>query len=113
MFLEFTDMNTLTHLTAWALLQKQKTQLQDNLHKLFGTDHDSEALLTINTMWDAHTKAVGQLVGDECEWLSYFEYDCEMGKRPGAFKKSSTARPVRISNLQSLARVIEMTKESP
>lgn len=102
---------TLTHLTAWALLQKQKATLEDNLHKLFGTDHDSLALRTLTTLWESHTKAVGQLVGDECNWLDYFEHECDMGKSPGAYKKSHTARPVRISSLKSLARVIEMTRE--
>ena len=101
--------DTLTHLTAWAALQKQKAQLEDNLHKLFGTDHDSEALRTINTLWDAHTKAVSLVVGDEDEWLSYYEYECAMGKQPGSFKKSATSKPMRISSLKQLARVIELT----
>lgn len=100
---------TLDHITAWALLQKQKARLEDNLHRLFGTDHDSEALRTINTLWEAHTKAVGQLVGDEEQWLNYYEYECAMGKQPGSYKKSPTARPVRISSLKSLAHVIELT----
>jgi|GEM_PF-5356939 len=99
----------LSHLTAWALLQKQKSNLEDSLHALFGTDHESQALLTINRLWDAHTQAVGQLVGDEEGWLNYYEYDCAMGKQPGSFKKSLTSKPMRISSLKQLARVIELT----
>lgn len=113
---------TLDHLTAWARLQKQKTQLEESLHKLFGTDHESEALQTINRMWDAHTKAVGLIVGDECAWLSYFEYECDMGKRPGSWSKSSAGvtrhkqnppKKHRLATLKQLAAAIKATRETP
>jgi hypothetical protein len=113
---------TLDHLTAWALLQKQKAHLEDNLHRLFGTDHDSIALRTLTTMWDAHTKAVSQLVGDECAWLDYFEYECLMGKSPGSWSKSvqgvtrhkkNPPKKHRIATLKQLAAAIKATREKP
>lgn len=113
---------TLDHLTAWAALQKQKAGLEESLHKLFGTDHDSEALQRISRMWEAHTKAVGLLVDDECEWLSYFEYECDMGKSPGSWSKSADGvnrhkqnppKKYRLATLKQLARAIEATRETP
>lgn len=109
---------TLGHLVAWALLQKQKAHLEDNLHRLFGTDHDSIALRTLTTMWEAHTEAVGLIVGDECNWLDYFEHECDMGKSPGTWTKSSVGvtrhkqnppKKHRLATLKQLAAAIEAT----
>lgn len=63
-------------------------------------------------LWDAifstqnaYTVAVSELVGDECEWLNYYQLDCEMGKRPREVKLPS-GNAITLKTLRDLARVI-------
>jgi hypothetical protein len=97
----------------WAMRKVKKTQLEDQVHALFGTDHDSPMLKTINDLWDAYTVAVGQLVGDQDDWLQYFESECEMGREPREVVLKPGGKPIKLSSLKALERVIKARGSKP
>ena len=94
-----------TRLEAWAtrqrLLQAQMRQLQ----ALTGAMPDCALLKPVYDVWGAYTVAVSELVGDTNEWLSWFEFECEMGARPMTVT-SLVGKTITVRTLRQLARVI-------
>lgn len=101
---------TLLCLEDWATHQKALTKPLDQLQALTGAMPDCALLEPIYSVWNVYTKMVSEKVGDAGNWLSYFEFDCEMGAKPkevfwtGLGGKQIS---VKMSSLNQLARVIK------
>ena len=52
-----------------------------------------------------YTKAVAELVGDQGEWLDYFQYECEFGAKP-KWVHSSDGVQVMLKDVRALAKVL-------
>jgi len=59
-------------------------------------------------LMDAYTKTVSALVGDECEWLSWYWADNEMGGK--AMESRVGDKTIKVRTLRHLARCIRETK---
>ena len=94
-----------TRLEAWAKRQAQFAGQLENFRALTGAMPDCALLLPMYDVWSAYTVAVSELVGDNNEWLSWFELECEMGRRPMTVK-SLGGKEVKVRTLRQLARVI-------
>ena len=92
-------------LRVWKIRQDALMEQIDALIKLTGCDLDSAFMRPVIDISEAHTKAVGEIVGDDNLWMNYFKYDCEMGKNP---KKVTfqDGREINIKTLRNLAQVI-------
>lgn len=97
--------NIVTRLEAWAERQRLLDAQIDRLRALTGAPPDCDLLTPIYDVWGAYTVAVSELVGDDNEWLSWFELECEMGRRPMT-AQSLGGREVKVRTLRQLARVI-------
>ena len=61
-----------------------------------------------SSIWNGftnYTNAVSMLVGDKSDWLSWYCYDCDMGKTPKQAGYDDNL--ILISNLDSLIELIE------
>ena len=57
-------------------------------------------------MHEAYTSAIAAQVGDVDEWLSWWHYECNLGKTPLEAYRSLGTKALRVSTLERLATVI-------
>ena len=98
----------LRSLTRWAAHQKAWTSQVEALRELTGADYDSKLWLPICALWEDYTSFVSAEVGDEGEWLAYFENECQMGAHPTVITLDSK-RKLRLSTLRDLATLLVRT----
>ncbi len=77
----------------------------DALKALAGTPPDCALWAAIFDVWSAYTQAVSEQVGDDGEWLQWYELECDMGRKP-MDAKSDTGVTLRVRTLRQLARAI-------
>jgi hypothetical protein len=92
-------------LEAWADRQRKLTAQYEALQALTGADVECALLAPVWPIWTAYTVAVSELVGDENEWLQWYELECEMGRRPTEVT-STAGKKITVRTLRQLARVI-------
>lgn len=66
----------------WAATGMSLSKQCHAMAELTGADYSSPLFDAIWRERDAHTAALGLLINDECEWLNYFESECEFGDTP-------------------------------
>jgi hypothetical protein len=95
-------------LQAWMEKHRAVEAQLDKLYAVTYSDPGSPLHDAIYLVMDAHTKAVSRIVGDESEWLTWFEHECEFGERP---KEAGweTGRMTKVRTIKQLARLIERT----
>jgi hypothetical protein len=92
-------------LEAWADRQRKLTAQYEALKALTGADCECELLKPVWSVWSAYTVAVSELVGDNNEWLQWYELECDMGRRPREVT-SLGGKTIKVRTLRQLARVI-------
>ncbi len=78
----------------------------DALEALTGIRADHPFANSIWLMHEAYTLAIAAQVGDDGGWLSWWHYECELGKTPKEASRKPGAKPMRVSTLERLATVI-------
>lgn len=92
-------------LEAWADRQRHLQAQYEALRALTNADFECALLAPVWSVWSAYTVAVSELVGDENEWLQWYEQECDMGRRPKEVT-SLGGKTIKVRTLRQLARVI-------
>ena len=92
-------------LEAWAERQRKLDTQYAALKALTNADCEFALLKPVWDVWSAYTVAVSELIGDENEWLQWYEFECEMGRRPKEVT-SLGGKTIKVRTLRQLARVI-------
>lgn len=96
---------TLTRLEVWQKRQKELTKQYEKLRAMTGAMPDCELLRPIFDIWMGYTVAVSELIGDKDEWLQWYEFECDMGRKPMAVTMPNGVS-IKVKNIKQLARVI-------
>lgn len=72
----------------------------------FGVRTDHPFANSIWLMHEAYTKAIAAQIGDDGEWLSWWHYECNLGRTPKEAYRALGTKALRVSTLERLATVI-------
>lgn len=78
----------------------------DALEALTGIRADNPFANSIWLMHEAYTLAIAAQVGDAGGWLSWWHYECDLGKTPMEAYRAAGTKALRVSTLERLATVI-------
>lgn len=93
-------------LEAWKRKQAELSEQYDALQKLLGATPDSALWRAIYNLSSAYTGTVSEVIGDNDDWLSWYQYDCKMGRSPKDVTNLGGDVTIRVRTLRQLARVI-------
>lgn len=98
----------LARLQVWSQHQESLTLQLDAFLALTGAEPDSKLLKPIYALWDAYTKEISCTVGDQEQWLDWYEYQCNMGRTPSSveFGPQDDNKVVLVDSLERLTEVI-------
>jgi hypothetical protein len=102
-------MNKLEILKNWETAVKASLEYLETLDCLC-LEPESPLYATFHTQIDAYTRQVAHDVEDKADWLSWYMYENDMGKRAGEVSwKDATGRRFRVSvaDVETLLLVIE------
>ena len=92
-------------LQLWAAQHRTMMAQLEALQTVTGADPDSPIRCMIDDLFQTYTVAVAELVGDWDEWLTWFAWENDMGK-----KRMSVSLPhgkcLPVSTLKQLAKII-------
>jgi len=106
---EGVKMSTVKRLELWKRKYIEFTEVYDAFNKLTGAMPDCELMAPIFAIWEAYTESVSELVGDNYEWLKWYEYECDMGKEPKEALLSNN-QWIEVKTIEDLAILIARTK---
>ena len=92
-------------LEAWAERQRKLHAQYEALKALTSASPECALMAPVWSVWGAYTVAVSELIGDEDEWLQWYELECDMGRRPKEVT-STGGKTIKVRTLRQLARVI-------
>lgn len=98
--------NLLPTLEEWALLRSNLDKEYEAFCSLTGCSAASPFWDPIFRVWAAYTKEISARIGDTCEWLSWFEFENDMGKK-GLTVTTEKGETRNIRTLTDLAWVIQ------
>jgi len=78
----------------------------DAFEALTGARTDHPFANSIWLMHEAYTRAIAAQIGDDAGWLSWWHYECNLGKTPKDAYRLLGTRAQRVSTLERLATVI-------
>ena len=100
-------MDKLKILQKW---EKQHTQIDDAyklVSQIFNIDCDSPVISPTFEMFDTYTDVVAELVGDKDEWLQWYAWENDFGKKAMRAKASKWKSMRSIKNVKALLSLIE------
>lgn len=92
LLVEWLDQHNATHSTY--------QQMKD----LFDCNPECKAVSSMSTLFDKYTKLVSEKVGDKGEWLEWYLWDNEAGKRGS--EVTINGKKIKVKNLDDLLKVI-------
>lgn len=98
-------------LQAWARRNAELEAQMDALAAIFGRSFDGPLFDAVWGTWNDYTRALSRIVGDDEDWLGWFESECDMGKRPQVVT-SAGGRTIKVRTVAQLARVIEFNRSA-
>ncbi len=81
-------------LTDWKSAFLQIEQTVTKLEAIFGVKPEAEIYCTFYAPFQSYTEAISIVVGDEDEWLHWFCWDNDMGKK----KLKANSKPIASLN---------------
>lgn len=100
------------HLKRWEELYLELDKQQKALAEVVGCDLESPLMCAINAVLVEYTELVASKVGDNMRdehgysWLTWYAYECHMGKKPMAAKRKEWKRMRKIDSVEKLAELI-------
>lgn len=89
-------MTKLSLLHVWAYQHGTLVTAWGAFHDATGADGDGQLGKAVWALWSAYTDSIAKLVGDTDQWLEWYCYDNEMGKRGlHAAPPHSDLRPIK------------------
>lgn len=92
-------------LEPWAQRRAELHTQLEAFRKLTGAMPDCDLLRPIHEVWTAYIVAISEIVGDENEWLQWFEYECEMGRNAMGVT-TAKGKTMKVRTLRQFARLI-------
>jgi hypothetical protein len=69
-------------LSDWAIIITDINDVIDELNKVVGSSPESALCTAVYAIAISYTKEIEAKIGDEGEFLQWFWFECQMGKRP-------------------------------
>ena len=82
-------------LSQWAALGRALKRQYEAFYSLTGASVESPMWAPVFRLWEAHTEAVSRAVGDQSEWLSWFDLENEMGSKGHEVEVNGEKRSVK------------------
>ena len=95
-----------TEVTRWLAVMHDINSVVDSITGYTGADLDSPMMRPICEMMSAYTKAVGMIIGDDSDFLTWYWLECDMGREPHAARVSCDEEFTLIKTPSDLARII-------
>ena len=93
-------------LEVWAEKLAELDLRMEEFCRLTTAQPDSPLLDAINRLEAAYTAAVAEQVGDAAEWLTWFRWECDMGRKPLVARRNDRAPFVKVRTVKQLARMV-------
>jgi hypothetical protein len=98
----------LSLLKCWRARKADIDLQAEAIEKIFGKALDEGTYgLTMWTIFEAYTMTLGELLGDELDWLTWYAEDNEMGKKARSAKPNKACKMKKIKTLEDLLDLIE------
>lgn len=81
------------------------------LEKAFGASYEGELPDAMWRMFDSYTELLGDVLGDTQDWLSWYCYETDMGKKDMRVFIPDVWNHLPVKNVSDLYAVIEASKE--
>ena len=94
-------------LQEWEKHSIQINEVYNLLKVAFDANPDSKAIKPMFKLFDDYTKSVSAIIGDEADWLSWYAWENDFGKREFTAKCQSWKRHRKINSLKMLLKLIE------
>jgi len=94
-------------LEKWQKSYEQNDAVYEALKQVLDVNPESPAILATWAMFDNYTDALSITLGDECQWLGWYAWDNQFGKKKLSAKSQSWKRMRPITNLKTLLKFIE------
>lgn len=96
------------HLHRWVQLREAFDAKLDVFFDLTGAMPDCDLLAPVYAVANAYTELVASTVSDRDEWLLYYQYECEMGRKPKRVTWTDIhgAHDVLLDSIEKLYAVI-------
>ena len=101
-----TKSEILAELQAWELAQKRLDAQLDLFYDLTRAQPDSDLLTAIYGVAEAHTEAIGKLLGDKLEWLDWWKFETDYGQKKHLLDVYVDRKLLKIKTLRQLAGLI-------
>jgi len=99
-------------LEAWRGRREELDAQLDALSALTKAAPECPLFEAIEDVWSAYTVSLGELIGDDAEWLQWYWLECDMGNKPREVTPEEGAAPIVCDRaLMSIARVIAWGKK--
>jgi hypothetical protein len=100
--------DNLAKIEEWARIICAYQAQYEALENVIGVDPDGPLAKAIGDVADAYTAAVSEQIGDEEEWLSWYWFDNDMGKKGLSAGKPGKHMPIKT--VADLAKAIEINR---
>lgn len=105
------EMNTIERLELWKYRYDELMTSYNAFHNLTGLDKNCQLMKPTFDLWNSYTESIAELVGDNCEWLKWYETECQMGNNPTSITFSD-GRLLEVRTLSDLVIFINDTKDT-
>lgn len=102
-----TKTETMRLLNKWQAHHAALETLMDGVQRSIGLDPDAPFFDTIWKLFDAYTRTLAAQVGDEGEWMAWYQNENEMGA-----KKMNAGYDGKTKPIKTIAQLSELIAES-
>jgi len=92
----------------WKRNHDQIEKLCDSVHAIFGHMPETKFYETVWESFGYHTLALSAALGDESDWLNWYQFDNEMGKNP----HDASPPGGKMRKVKTLAQLLKIIEES-
>ncbi len=102
------DYERLALLRDWELQQSRISELVDKLVDLFGLAPECVLFDTLWGTFNNYTELLAKILGDDSEWLDWYQYENGMGKKRGKveWEEDGKKKSVDVDSVRVLLALI-------
>jgi len=103
-----TRKQTIALLDDWLKMYNAVDGLFMSVRKLTNADGESAFAQVLFQCFGGYTKTLSKLIDDQGEWLSWFIWENECGKKAGKCTPKAGCKPFAVHNTRTLEKVIRL-----
>jgi len=96
-------------LDMWKNQYEKLDNVQRELARLTGINSESPITKPMWMIWESYTDVLSRLLGDEEDWLYWFVYENDMGKKGLKVQSIADSKPKEVKTLLHLVELITIT----